>query len=117
REQEKAVAVLHDEEAIGRFLALVDTRQECMDRFDLLQQARAPAAGAGEPVSALQAEIQALFREAARIDAVNLEALRAQRELIREEIRKVQKGREAVRSYGHQGAGRPEDGAFVDKKN
>lgn len=126
REQEKAVAVLPDEEAIGRFLALVDARQECMDRVDLLQQARAQSVEAvptldgpeaGE-IQELAAAIEEAFGEVARIDAENRLVLERQRDRLRDEIRQVKQGREALRSYGFQESGGADsgEGAFVDRK-
>lgn len=116
RQQQEAAAGLPGAEAIGRFLALVEERQACMDRFDRLQEDRAPAAAAGaaEAPAAVQAEIQALLREAARIDAANMAALQAQRDAVRAEIERLRLGREALLRYGQHGPA--VHAAFIDKK-
>lgn len=125
REQREAIAGLPEEETLDRFMALAGERQECMDRFDRLQAVRSAATAVQPPGDGLDAEvrqvsaaIEALFREAAEIDAANRQRLEESRDLVREEIRRARQGRDALRSYGRQepGGGGLTDGAFVDRK-
>jgi hypothetical protein len=110
QEQQQAVAALPEEEAVGRFLALADARQECTDRFDQLPSTQSECW--------VETEIQAVFTEAARIDTENRQIMEQHREQLREEIRRVRQGREALRSYGRQEPGGEtlDEGAFIDRK-
>ncbi len=126
------------EEALDRFMALAEERQECMDRFDRLQEAKmdvsnetaglldgpemnekgtVPLRPKGD-CSPVAADIEDVFREAARIDAENRLVLEKLRERLRSEIGQVKQGREALRSYGFQESGGADsgEGAFVDRK-
>jgi len=113
------------EEALDRFMALAEERQQCMDRFDHLRAVRAGApaaqpAGGGSDAEARQvwAAIEVLFREAAEMDAANRQRLEESRDLVRGEIRRARRGRDVLRSYGgrEQGGGGLTSGAFVDQK-
>lgn len=113
------------EEALDRFVALAEERQQCMDRFDRLRAVRAAAlaaqpAGGGLDVEARQvrAAIEVLFREAAEMDAANRQRLEESRDLVRGEIRRAGRGRDVLRSYGGRKPGDEglTSGAFVDRK-
>ncbi|MEW6540698.1 MAG: hypothetical protein AB1402_03655 [Bacillota bacterium] len=123
------------EEALDRFMALAEERQQCMDRFDHLQAVRAAGpekgvrplfqlaaqpAGGGSEVEARQvrAAIEVLFREAAEMDAANRQRLEESRDLVRGEIGRARRGRDVLRSYGGRepGGGSLTSGAFVDRK-
>lgn len=125
-EQEQAIAALPDEDALARVLSLLDERQECMDLFDRVSQARQAVMLAMpsidqqdvHEVHKIATAMQDLFQEAAQVDIANRKALEQQRDLMRDKIHQVKQGREALRSYGQQEShdGSLHEGVFVDQK-
>ncbi len=118
-EQQKLIRKLPSEKALARIYTLVDERQQCIDKYNLLSQAEAEMGASSScyldderGLDKVLADLQATLAEAAAVDEENVAAMEQEKIALMKQIGQIRSGRRVLDAYGRQ-PGAP--AAFIDK--